>query len=166
MDSFAEDRDPNTFDNISTSTLYTDQEVKVRIAEGEIQWFPIEKEVRQGCILSPGLFNLFTKIIIRAADLEDTIADIRIGGHKINNIQYADDMMLMVENTEDLEELIKKVSVESAKAGLKLNLKKTTILATDQEKHITINGENFLGSQLQGDFFPIWFPLTLSYSNC
>ena len=62
--------------------LYTEQEAKVQVKPGTTVWFPVQKGVRQGCILSPGLFNLYSVYIIRTAGLEDIEAGVKIGGRK------------------------------------------------------------------------------------
>ena len=103
--------------------LYADQEATVRTEEGLTKWFKIEKDVRQGCILSPYLFNLYAEYIIRNAEEEETEVGIRIVGRKTNNLRYANDTTLMAENEEDLKNLLLKVKEESVKAGLLLNIK-------------------------------------------
>ena len=81
----------------------------------------IGKGVRQGCILSPCLFNLYAEYIIRNAGLEETQTGIKIAGRNINNIIYADDTTLMAES-EELKSLLMKVKKESEKVGLLLNI--------------------------------------------
>ena len=83
------------------------------------------KDVYQGCILSPWLFNLYAEYIIRNAGLEDAQAGIKIARRNINNLRYADDTTLMAENEEELKSLLIKVKEESEKVGLKLNIQKT-----------------------------------------
>ena len=75
-------------------TLYADQEATVRTGHGTTDWFQIGKGVRQGCIMSPCLFNLYAKDIMRNAGLEVTEAGIKIAGRNINNLRYADDTTL------------------------------------------------------------------------
>ena len=91
--------------------------------------FPIGKGVRQGCILSPCLFNLYAEYITRNAGLEEAQAEIKIAGRNINNLRYADDTTLMAESEEELKSLLK-VKEESEKFGLKLNIQKTKIMAS------------------------------------
>lgn len=105
--------------------LYIGQEATVRTEFGETEWFKIRNGVRQGCILSPYLFNCYSEYVMRMAQLENTTAGIQIGGEIIINLRYTDDTTLLAENKEDLMELIKKVKKESAKCGLMLNIKKT-----------------------------------------
>ena len=76
-------------------SLYADQESTVRTGHGTTDWFPIRKGVRQGCILSPCLFNLYAEYIMRNTWLEETQAGIKIAGRNINHLRYADDTTLM-----------------------------------------------------------------------
>ena len=88
--------------------LYAGQEATVRTGHGTTDWFQIGK-VRQGCILSPCLFNLYAKHTIRNAGLEEAQAGIKISGRNINNLRYADDTTLMAESEEELKCLLMKV---------------------------------------------------------
>ena len=101
--------------------LYAGQEATVRTEHETRDWFQKEKGVRQGCILSPCLLNLYAEYIMRNAGLEETQAGIKIAGRNINNLRYADDITLMAESEEELKSLLMKVKEESEKAGLKLN---------------------------------------------
>ena len=94
------------------------------------EWFQIGKGVRQGCILSPRLFNLYAEYIMRNAGLEETWAGIKIAGRNINNLRYADDTTLMAESEEELKSLMRKVKEDSETVGLKLNIQKTKIMAS------------------------------------
>ena len=89
-------------------------------------WFQsqIGKGVRQGCILSPCLFNLYAEYIIRNAGLDEAQTGIKIAGRNINNLRYTDDTTLMAESEEELKSLLMSVKEESEKAGLKLNIQK------------------------------------------
>ena len=89
--------------------LYEGQEATVRTGHGTTDWFPIGKGVRQGCILSPCLFNSCAEYIMRNAGLEETQAGITIAGRNINNLRYADDTTLMAESEEELKSLLMKV---------------------------------------------------------
>ena len=82
-------------------------------------WFQIGKEVRQGCILSLCLFNLYAEYIMRNSGLEETQAGIKIAGRNINNLRYVDDTTLMAESEEELKSLLMKVKGESGKSWLK-----------------------------------------------
>ena len=104
--------------------LYAGQEATVRTGHGTTDWFQIVKGIRQGCILSPCLFDLYAEYIRRNAGLEDAQAGIKIAGRNINNLRYADDTTLMAESKGELKSLLMKVKEESATAGLKLNILK------------------------------------------
>ena len=101
----------------------------VIILHGTTDWFQIGKGVRQGCVLSPCLFNLYAEYIVRNAGLEETQAEIKIAGRNISNLRYADDTTLMAESEEELKSLLMKVKEESENVGLKLNIQKTKIMA-------------------------------------
>ena len=88
----------------------------------EQDWFQIEKGVRQGCILSPCLFNLYAEYIMRNSGLEEAQAGIKIAGKNINNFRYAGDTTLTAESEKELNSLLIKVKEESEKTGLKLNI--------------------------------------------
>ena len=79
-------------------------------------WFRMEKGVRQGCLLSPCLFNLYTEHIMRNAGLDELQATVKIGGRNINNLRYADDTTLMAESKE-LMNLLMRMREESEKAA-------------------------------------------------
>ena len=98
--------------------MYAGQETTVRTGHGTTQWLQIGKGVRQGCILSPCLFNLYAEYIMRNAGLEEAQAGIKIAGRTINNLRYADDTTLMAESKE-LKSLLMKVKEESGKCWLK-----------------------------------------------
>ena len=117
------------------------QEATVKTGHGRTDWFQIGKEVCQGCILSPCLFNLYAEYIMRNAGLEETQAGIKIAGRNINNLRYADDTTLMAESEEELKSLLMKVKVESEKVGLKLNIQKTKIMASSPITSWEIDGE-------------------------
>ena len=109
--------------------LYAGQEATVRTEHETIDWFKIWKGVRQGCILSPCLFNLYAEYIMQNAELDEAEAGIKTEGRNINNLRYADDDILMAESEEELQSLLMKVKEESEKVGLKLNIQKSKIMA-------------------------------------
>ena len=117
-------------------------------------WFQIGKGVRQGCILSSCLFNLYAEYIMRNAGLDEAQAEIKIARRNINNLRYADDTTLTAES-EELKSLLMKVKEESEKTGLKLNIQKTKIMAsslitswqTERGKVETVIDFIFLGSK-------------------
>ena len=102
----------------------------VRTRHGTTDWFQIRKGVRQGCILSPSLFNLYAEYIMRNAGLEEAQAGIKIAGRNINNLTHADDTTLMAESKEELKSLLMNMKEESEKVGLKLNIQKAKIMAS------------------------------------
>ena len=117
--------------------LYAGQEATVRTGHGTTDWFQIGKGVRQGCILSPCLFNFYTEYIHVGLDE----AGIKIAERNINNLRHADDTTLMAENEEELKSLLMKVKEESEKAGLKLNIQKMKIMASGPIASWEIDGE-------------------------
>ena len=110
--------------------LYAGQEATVRTGHGTTDWFQRGKGVRQGCILSPYLFNLYAEYIMRNARLEEAQDGIKTARRNINNLRYADDTTLMAESEEELKSLLMKVKEKSEKVGLKLNIQKTKIMAS------------------------------------
>ena len=138
--------------------LYAGQEATVRTGYGTTDWFQIGKGVRQGCILSPCLFNLHAEYIMRNAGLDEAQAGIKIAGRNINNLIYAEDTTLMAESKEELKSLLM-VKEESEKADLKLNIQKTKIMASgpitswqlDGEKMEIVTDFTFLGSKITTD---------------
>ena len=139
--------------------LYEGQEATVRTAHGTTDWFQIGKGVRQGCILSPCLFNFYAEHIMRSAGLPEAQAGIKIARRNINNLRYADDTTLMAESEEELKSLLMKVNEESEKVGLKLNIQKTKIMASGPIASWEIDGETvetesdfiFGGSKITAD---------------
>ena len=89
--------------------LYIDQEATVRTGQGTTDWFQIGKGVRQGCILSPCLFNLYAEYIMRNAGLDEAQAGTKIAGRNINNLRYADDTTLMAVCEEEPKSFLMKV---------------------------------------------------------
>ena len=118
--------------------LYAGQEATDRTGHGIMDWFQIGKGVRQSCILSLCLFNLYAEYIMRNAGLDEAQAGIKIAGRNINSLRYADDTTLMAES-EELKSLLMKVKEESGKFGLKLNIQKTKIMHGIQFHHFVRN---------------------------
>ena len=108
---------------------------------GTADWFQIRIGVHQGCILSPCLFNLYAEYIMRNAGLDEAQAGIKIARRNINNFRYTDDITCMAESKEELKNLFITVKEESEKAGLKLNIQKTKIMASGPITSWEINGE-------------------------
>ena len=127
---------------------YAGQEATVRTGHGTKNWFQIGKGVRQGCILSPCLFNLHAEYIMRNSGLNEAQAGIKIARRNINNLGYADDTTLMAEREGELKSLLRKVKEDSEKVGLKLNIQKIKIMASgpitscqiDRETMETVGG--------------------------
>ena len=114
--------------------LYAGQESTIRTGHGKTDWFQIGKGVRQYCILSPCLFNLYAEYIMRNA-VDEAQAGIKSSGRNINNLRYAGDTTLMAESEEELKSLLMKVKEEREKVGLKLNIQKTKIMASGPSLH-------------------------------
>ena len=134
--------------------LHAGQEATVRTGHGTTDWFQIGKGARQGCILSPCLFDLYVEYIMRNTGLEEAQARIKTAGRNINNLRYADDTTLTAESEEEVKSLLMKVKEESEKVGLKLNSQKTKIMASSPITLWQIDGETaktvadyFLGLQ-------------------
>ena len=123
--------------------LYAGQEATVRPGHGTTDWFQIGK--------GHCLFNLYAEYIIRNAELEETQAGIKIARKNINNLRYANNTTLMAESEQELKSLLMKVREESEKAGLKLSIQKTKIMASGSITSWQINGNSerlyFLGLQ-------------------
>ena len=110
--------------------LYAGQETTAKTRHGTIDSFKIGKGLHQGYILSPCLFNLYAEYIVQNARLDEAEAGIKIARRNINNFKYADDTTFMAESEEELKNLLMKVKEESEKAGLRLNIQKTKIMAS------------------------------------
>ena len=110
---------------------YAGQEATVRTGHGTTDWFQIGKGVRQGCILSPCLFNFFAEYIMRNAGLEEAQAGIKISRINVNNLRYAYDITIMAESEEKVRSLLIKVKEEIEKVGLNLTIQETKIMASD-----------------------------------
>ena len=108
-----------------------------------MDWFQIGKGVRQGCILSPCIFNLYAEYIMQNARLDEAHVGIKIAGRSINNLRYADGTILLAESKEELNSLLIKVKEESEKVGLKLNIQKTKILASGPMTSCQIVGKQW-----------------------
>ena len=123
--------------------LYAGQEATVRTGHGTPDWFQIGKGVRQGCILSPCLFNLYAEYIMRNAGLDEAQAGIKIAGKNNNNLRYADDTTLTAESEEELKSLLMKLKEETKKVGLKLNIQKTKVMASGPITLLQIDGKQW-----------------------
>ena len=121
--------------------MYAGQETTVRTGHGTTDRFQIGKGLRQGCILSPCLFNFYAEYIMRNAGLEEAQAEIKIAGRNISHLRYAEDTTLMAESEKELKSLLMKVREESEKVGLKLNIQKMKIMASGPITSWQIDGE-------------------------
>ena len=138
--------------------LYAGQEAIVRTGHGTTDWFQIGKGVRQGCILSPCLFNLYGEYIMRNAGLEETQAGIKVAGRNINNVRYAGDPTLMAESEEELKSTLMKVKEES-ESWLKTQQSKDKdpgiqshhFMANRRGKVETVTDFIFLGTKITAD---------------
>ena len=133
-------------------------QVRKQQLELDTDWFQIGKGIRQGCIMSPCLFNLHAEYIMRNAGMDEAQAGIKMAGRNINNLRYADDTTLMAESEEELKNLLMKVKEESEKFGLKLNIQKTRMASgpitswkIDAETMETVRDFTFLGSKITAD---------------
>ena len=136
--------------------LYAGQEATVTTGRGTTDWFQTGKGARQGCVLSPCLFNFCAVYIMRNAGLEEAQAGIKVAGRNRNNLRYADNTTLMAESEEELKSLLMKVKEEREKVGLKLNVQKTKIMVSGpitswQMGRETVADFNSLGSKITAD---------------
>ena len=111
--------------------LYAGQEATVTTGHGTTGWFQIGKGVCQGCILSPCLFNLYAEYIMQNARLDEPQARIKIAGRNTNNLRYTDGTTLMALSEEELKCFLMEEKEESEKAGLKLNIQLSKIMASN-----------------------------------
>ena len=139
--------------------LYAGQEVTVRLLHETPDWFKIWKGIWEGCILSSCFLNLCAEYIWQNSGLDELQAGIKIAERNINNLRYTDDTTLMAENEEELKSLLMRVKDKSEKAGLKLNIQKTKIIASCPITSWEIDGAKvevmrdflFLGSKITVD---------------
>ena len=123
--------------------LYIRQQSIVRTLAGTSTWFSVKRGARQGCILSPYLFNLYAERATREA-LDGYDRGFRIGGREINNLRYADDIVLIATSVNELQQLVDRVRVASQKLGLIINTAKTKVMVSAMTKEIasiTVNGQ-------------------------
>jgi len=140
--------------------LYWGQTACLRVGNELSEYTKIERGVRQGCVFSPDLFNLYGEIILIVLD---GMPGFVIGGHNVNNIRYADDTVLLAESQEKLQDLLDKVVDASRKKGLTINCKKTECMVVSkrtsppcelkigQEKIKKVQKFNYLGSMVSED---------------
>ena len=143
------------------TNLYWDKRAIIRTEKGITKEVEIKKGVRQGCILSPILFNLYSECLIREAIEGEP--GLKINGKNINNIRFADDTAIIAENEEDLQNLLNKITLTCEEYGMALNVKKTKTMVIDKKNSIVtniyVNGEKleqvkkykYLGSWITED---------------
>ena len=130
-----------------TKSLYIDQSASVRTTHRLTVDCRIEQGVRQGCLLSPHLFNIYSEVIIRNA-LEGFEGTVKIGGRIITNLRYADDIVLIGGSMEELQDIVNRVHEASSQAGLYLNTSKTKVMKTirvpvrNEQDNILVNGQD------------------------
>ena len=122
----------NSHDIRLVENLYWNQKACVKIDNETSDFFDIKKGVRQGCVLSPDFFNLYSDIIFR--ELEQCNG-IKIGGQNLTNLRYADDAVLMAYTTEDVQQMLNILVNASDKMGLSLNVKKTECMVVNKERN-------------------------------
>ena len=130
---------------------------ELEMGHGKMDCFHIVKGIHQGCILSPCLFNLHAKYIMRNARLDEARAVIKIAKRNINNFKHADDTTLMAESEEEIKNLLMRVKEKNEKAGLKLNIQKSKMMAFNPITSWQIDGENV---ETATDFLS-WSPKSL-----
>ena len=125
-------------------SLYQQQQAAVKTSAGITEWFEIEQGVRQGCILSPYFFNVFSEMIVREA-LEGFEGSIKIGGRMVTDLRYADDTALLAGSREGLQRLTDRVNRAGARVGLRFNVRKTKIMVVSKKAGpiwpVEVNGE-------------------------
>ena len=137
--------------------LYAGQEATIRTRHGKVDWFKIGKGVHQGYILSPYLFNLYAEYITWNAKLDESQAGIKSARRNINNLRDVDDTSLKAESEEELKSFLTRVTEENEKVGLKFNIQKTKIMASDLITSWQIDG----GKWKQWQNFFSWAPKSL-----
>ena len=115
-------------------SVYNDQLAAVRLPDLTTNWFRIKRGVRQGCVMSPDLFNLYSEVILR--DLQDRQEGVVVNGININNLRYADDTVLIATSEEDLQNIFNAVVVSSKNFGLNINSKKTKVMVISKSENI------------------------------
>ena len=123
------------------ANLYTDQKATIRWNGDHCDYFDIEKGVRQGCILSPHLFSIYTEQVMRDSELDDE--GVEIAGDRISNLRNADDTALLADNYDSMCNILNKVNVAGEKSGLRLNAKKTKVIHVNSKttpNPISVNG--------------------------
>ena len=124
--------------------LYWEQEAAIRVDNDCSEYRPIRRGVRQGCVFSPDLFNIYSEMILRNIE---NLEGVHVGGHNINNLRYADDTVLIADSEDKLQRILSTAAEESERKGLQLNAKKTECMVVSKKNaipkcNITCKGEN------------------------
>ena len=141
----------------------TEQKAAVKLTEGLTEWTDIKRGVRQGCVMSPDLFNLYSELILK--ELEEVKAGIQVNGRRINNIRCADDTVLLASSETGLQILVNIVHTSSKRFGLNLNINTTKVMVMSKQSpnepsiSLTVNNIkieqvqhfNYLGSWITTD---------------
>ena len=139
------ERNVNVYDRRIVGNLYWNQTATVLVEGNETESVNMCRGVKQGCILSPTLFNLYANDIFRKG-LYDVDTGIKVNGKSINKIRYADDTVLIADSIEELESLVDRVNSEGQKYGLEINVAKTKLMTISRgehpDAHLTINGNH------------------------
>ena len=137
---------------------YQEQLAAVRLESGLTEWFPVKRGVRQGCILSPPIFSMYTETIMRKVEADGELTSfnaVKMHGKEVKELRYADDTVLFAQTPEGLRRLLKSVKTHSESSGLYLNAKKTKIMDLDKSPTTTIdvdvNNFVYLGSRIDAD---------------
>jgi len=144
------------------ANLYRKQKAKVRVAGVYSANFSVKKGVRQGCVISPYLFNIVAEMVMREA-LEGYERGVLIGGRCITNLRYADDIILLASSEKELQELVDRVNRAGRRYGLKINENKTKVMATSGGLCTVRINNNILD---QVDTFPYLGSLITDDANC
>ena len=146
--------------------LYKEQLAAVRLESGLTDWFPVKRSVRQGCILSPPIFSVYTETIMRKVEADGELTSfnaVKMHGKEVKELRYADDTVLFAQKPEGLLRLLQSVKTHSESSGLYLNAKKTKIMDLDKSPTTTttidVDGEQlenvnnfvYLGSRIDAD---------------
>ena len=111
--------------------IYWQQTAAIKVDQQIGPYQNIKMGVRQGCVFSPDLFNLYSDYIMRAID---NIPGIVVGGYNLNNLRFADDTALVASDQNNLQKMVNTITEESEKMGLSLNTNKTEVMTISKEK--------------------------------
>ena len=127
-------------------TLYWTQEAAVRIGNGLSNWCKVRRGVRQGCVLSPLLYNLYSEMLMREVIRDED--GININGTGVSNIRYADDTAFIARSPEELQGFLDRLQTRGAKYGLHINVGKTRVMAISRDKTKPVIGITVAGQDL------------------